>query len=426
MYYEKYIKYKLKYIKQCGSGDNESKIISPISSITCNGKEDYLCDNNTLNLGLCVKKQEDCNELDIIGSLPNIELYEPEKTEYKNSIVTGNKKGYIETFLLNSCFNPNDVMTITYKEYDQLPLNFSIITLNIMGIIRGDNDKKEFMKLRIALLIKELNKYNYPDILCFQEMSKDVFDELYPKISDKYKYYNEIVISPSSYINEKYPIEPMIISKYKPKKMTHVFLEGNLGYNDSMGIYEFDNLIIYNLYLQAGSINSPGQKYKWQHYSRCRIKQLKYINSLIDNNDKSSIILGDFNFDLNDDGQKFPEVKILNSFSFLDSYKNTNPSDIGLTENTDINTLRWNDKFEKKNYRYDAILYKNLIANSSNLFANSSEIINDYAHNRLYEKLFVGNKIDDKRLKFHIIKCKKCYDLFISDHFGVLSNFSFI
>jgi hypothetical protein len=41
----------------------------------------------------------------------------------------------------------------------------------------------------------------------------------------------------------------------------------------------------------------------------------------------------------------------------------------------------------------------------------------------LYERLFVGNKINDSRLKYKGSEDNKQYELFISDHFGVLTKF---
>ena len=70
-----------------------------------------------------------------------------------------------------------------------LPDTFSIMTLNIMGMIKNDKNgkKQKLMEKRIDILIKEIEKQN-PDIICFQEMSPQVLNYLYPKIGKSYLY----------------------------------------------------------------------------------------------------------------------------------------------------------------------------------------------------------------------------------------------
>jgi len=421
----KYYKYKFMYLKnknnQFGSAESKEENIS-IEPRKCQ-IDHFLCPNNTLNLGLCVRAGQDCDKDDIPEEsyIPEINLEhltEEEKKHYDDTITRSLRKGYIEDHLLETCNGVNLIREYDHEEYI-IPDFFSIITLNIMGIIRGDVNKYEFMKLRIKFLIEEIEKNQYPDILCFQEMSKEVLDELYPPISHIYKFANYQIFESDE------TIKPFIISKFIPIKTKLIELKGNLGYSNSIGIYEFRNLTIYNIYLQAGSINSLGQKYKWQHYSRCRIQELNYLKKLLLEETKPYIVLGDFNFDLNDDGSIFPEINVLKSIELNDSFKDIHPGDSGLTENTDINTLRWNDKFEEKHYRYDAILYKNLQPTNSILFANNGKKMTCLEDNIIYEKIFVPNKENSNLRINKKIGEQNYYDLFISDHFGVLSNFSF-
>lgn len=208
-------------------------------------------------------------------------------------------------------------------------------------------------------------------------------------------------------------------------------LDGILGYYNTLQIIEFQNLVIFNCYLQAGSKASPGQSMKWMHYSRCRAQYFNYIKTLMDrhkNDNKGIILLGDLKFNLNGTVDEWPEEKYLDALGLQDSWTTTHPpTEPGLTEDTNKNFLRWNSKFEKKEYRYDAILCNDLlIPIESSIFGDKSvKIIGD--DNKYYERIILKN-IDDKR----IVKCtylnegkvKNQYDLFISDHFGVLSTFN--
>jgi hypothetical protein len=212
-------------------------------------------------------------------------------------------------------------------------------------------------------------------------------------------------------------------------------LQGNLGYTNSLQILEFKNLIVFNIYLQAGSKASPGQKYKWKNYSRCRKQQLKFIREQIINyKDIPIILLGDFNFDLND-LDEWPEKKDLDKIELYDSWiecnKNKDMKE-GLTENTEINHMRYNSKFEKKLFRYDAILYKNLKSIKSKVICNIPEKLDEKfnvkykEYNKIYENVILPkDKLSDKRIIKTIENNENIYDLFISDHFGVESTFSF-
>ena len=154
------------------------------------------------------------------------------------------------------------------------------------------------MQYRVKMLIDEISDKK-PDIMCFQEMSQEVLNELYPKIKDEYPYCYEKDLSEEILKQRKKDIELCIISKYQPRKIDIMALGGNLGYNNSLAKIEYDNINIFNCYFQAGSKYSPGQDKKWIHYSRCRAQQFKHIKQLIlGNSEIPVIVLGDFNCDL--------------------------------------------------------------------------------------------------------------------------------
>ena len=427
-YIKKYLKYKKKYLQlQAQAGGNpeiEEKI-----SWKCNKPNNILCPRNSINLGLCTNSIENCDKVEIVGELPSIAIAsESERTEYEKAINKGIEKGYTDTNLNKSCYGSEDIIVYEHDKKDNIiPQIFSIITLNAMGIIRGDNNKKILMKQRVKILVEQI-KINNPDILCFQEMSIEFYEELYSQIGSIYQFSNLEVLG----VIKKDDVTNFIISKYNPIKTKFVKLKGNLFYPNSLGIYEFDNLVVFNLYLQAGSISSLGQKNKWKHYSRCRIHELIYISNIIKEYTKPFVILGDFNFDLNDiNGIFFPEIRYLKDImeknNCVDSFKYINPTEPGLTEDTDINSLRWNDKFEIKKYRYDAIFSANKLKPiESKLFADIPKILDSEENNNAYVNVFVKDKINNPKLKYIGHVDNKKYELFVSDHFGVLSRFEII
>jgi hypothetical protein len=185
------------------------------------------------------------------------------------------------------------------------------------------------------------------------------------------------------------------MSKYPPKKVKTYMLQGNSSYYNALGIYEFDNLVIINVYMQAGAEISPGQKYKWENYARCRRQQLMFIKQQIDiirqQGNKGIVVLGDFNFELNSiryqgegtgnatrdanghliydpssSDMKWAEHKFLvgdKGLNLNDSYKELHIDDPsvdvreGYTEYTDVNTFRFLGKLEEKKLRYDGVFF---------------------------------------------------------------------
>ncbi len=429
-YLKKYLKYKNKYLnlqKQIGGNYGIKEKIS----WKCSEPNKILCPRNSINLGLCTDSIEKCDDVTIDGQLPSIEIMSPyENLKNEKAIEKGKEKGYTDTNLNKSCYGVEDIIVYEHDKKDnKIPDIFSIITLNAMGIILGNDNKMILMKERVKLLVNQiLSSDPVPDILCFQEMSTEFYNELYKQIGSIYQFSNPQVLGE---INET-DVTNFIISKYNPIRTKFVKLKGNLFYPNSLGIYEFENLVVFNVYLQAGSVSSLGQTNKWKHYSRCRIHELIYISEIIKDYTKPFVILGDFNFNLNDtDGTTFPEIKYLNDImknnNCIDSFKHINPELSGLTEDTDINSLRWNDKFEIKKYRYDAIFSNDkLTPINSKLFANTPTILDNEEKINAYVNVFVKDKINNPKLKYIGHADNKQFELFISDHFGVLSQFHIV
>ena len=500
----KYLKYKNIYLQLKKSQYN---LVGGEIKYECPKDYPYLCPNTSNNFGLCIKDKSKikqdilCNKLDDYNKdnyqipIVNNDLLdekEKEKEIIQQNTQRGNEKGYIETNLTNSCYiQSNSPIIYDYNlsskhlcpsrlrdekhlcpsrlrdEKHLCPNEFSIITLNIMGIYRNNESVYNLMKLRMNMLNKELLELK-PDILCFQEMSNESFELLYNKELQKiYPFYCTNDIYDLHKRNKD--IEVFIISKYPIKKAYIYPLEGNLGYTNSLGIYEFDNIIIFNVYMQAGSKKSPGQKYKYQHYSRCRSQQLLFIKSIIDSyKPKPCIVLGDFNFDLNGTIEDWPEKNIFDSIGLSDSWtKGLDES--GLTENTDINHMRYNSKLEEKKLRYDAILYtkenielldksskvicKNglyledelfkynddyikailpkTIPNGTNLKYKKNNSNSDASSSESFSRSNDSNSFNDSNSsnssdgsnRSEGSSSSKIFELFISDHFGVYCKF---
>jgi exonuclease III len=386
---------------------------------------------------------------------------------------------------------------------------FTILTQNALGLYRGvfkepsepgssNEATYDLMRLRTALF-RQFLKVDRPDFVCIQESTRTFIDlldkqdmpDLYPYI---YPTEEEMVLQEANGANAT----TSMLSKYPAKKATTYMLQGNSSYYNALGVYEFDNLVIVNVYMQAGSVISPGQKYKWENYARCRRQQLMFINDKIQeirrssSSSKAIVVLGDFNFELNsikyegeDTGRAtrdennhliydplssnmtWSEHKFLvgsGGLNLNDSYKELNidnPGKIvkeGLTENTEINTFRFLGKLEEKTLRYDGIFFnddlrplKSEVVNNLATILDSdpdtialfnSNGIPDYAdniekYNREYARYMIFNPQGNNEAiakknaflsayttnKGNSLSIENGFELFVSDHFGVLTEF---
>jgi hypothetical protein len=154
-------------------------------------------------------------------------------------------------------------------------------------------------KLSDYVIFENLTELNY---LLKDNKKFDIIDKL-PDSTTK-----------SSYTSRHHDIECSVAIKksLKPKRIIIDPLGGNLTYSNSLMIIEFDNLVIFNCYLQAGTKFSPGQDKLYLNYSRCREQLVEYVIEKVKAyNNIPIVILGDFNIDLNDDGTNFPEINII-------------------------------------------------------------------------------------------------------------------
>jgi exonuclease III len=396
-------------------------IINNSNNSYCPNEFPNYCDKYTNSYGLCKKNICDCNNINIDGVIPIIKTINKE----------GEKFGYFTENLHKRC----NKIFLDYElkeDYNiNVPNEFKILTYNIWGLFNEtDNEQKnKFIKKTIEMRMVEVSKEilkNDPDIICFQEMTDITYKILDKEIGHIYQYKYEKNFSHQKLkINRNRDVEVCIFSKYPVKNIKLYGLMGNQKYNDSLIIAEFPNLIIFNCYLQSGSKYSPGQEDYYQHYSRCRVDQLKEIKKIINSyleidKNKPIILMGDFNFHLDGNKDEWIEINEINNF-MEDSWKKNNHSNNGFTENTDINRMRWNLKFHEKKVRYDGILFKNLKSQESKIIGNNPIKLN-IEDTSNFIKYVLKNNVNLK----YSPEDNNCLELFPSDHFGVITKFIII
>ena len=122
--------------------------------------------------------------------------------------------------------------------------------------------------------------------------------------------------------------------------------------------------------------------------------------------------------------------KFKTDFGFVDTFRALHPDPkSGLTEDTDLNVMRWNQKFKEKMFRYDAIFYKPATNISKSYQIAGSNIMGT-------EKAYLTE--ENSRWFIDTISEKKDLTLFKglkyqgdkplipinpSDHFGVITEF---
>jgi hypothetical protein len=146
-------------------------------------------------------------------------------------------------------------------------------------------------------------------------------------------------------------------------------------------------------------------------------KQIKYRFV-----DKKIILCGDFNTHLDGSYDNWPELRQISNLNLKDAYKTLN-SNLGYTEDTNINKMRWNIKFQKKLFRYDAILLRNITPITCNIIGKIPFDLTVDETNKVIEFL----KIQGLEEKLHNLVYKKdsnpkILDWWPSDHFGLVSE----
>jgi exonuclease III len=384
----------------------------------CPDKSPILCEKETISRGLCVSRVEDCNTRS--NSLRNIPILEVNPLSarygYKNSPDLG-----------KHCYYTNVSITLNYvqkyEDPDTIPGDFSCLTYNIWGLAKNDDIKKLF-DLRKPILEQTI-RGSGADMLCLQEISSFAYSRLKGLFSE-YKFASETPYPDNSVKRRNRGVDVYFVSKFRPASVYIYGLEGVLGYANALMAIEYPNLVVFNLYSQAGSKSSPGQAEKWLHYSRCRYDILQSIRDLMAStfsDIQQFIICGDFNFHLDGTLDDWPEMEMINklkSDGFVDSYRKVN-RDPGYTEDTDLNKMRWNQKLIEKFYRFDAILYKGPLTVKKSVVIGQEEVCLSKADSDWFiDKLSDAKGGRESQLK----TCAGGLPINPSDHFGVLTWFT--
>jgi len=390
----------------------------------CPRENPILCGKGKLARGLCVPEKGECNS----------------RTLEKRGILTqkgenkGKNYGYVSADLGRGCWTTGSKLKIdyeaTYKTFDVVPDSFSLLTYNIWGLAVRPNLRKLF-GLRKDLLIKTLKSLN-SDMMCLQEMSDFSYNELQDYIKT-YKFASEVPY-PAKNPERNHSVDVYFMSKYQPRRVVVYGLPGVLGYANALLVVEYPNLIIFNIYSQAGSKLSIGQEDTWIHYSRCRYDLMNIIYDLIkaDYADDNVVVCGDFNFHQDGRRSDWPELEMIEKFKkigFVDTYRKVN-KDRGLTEDTDKNLMRWNQKLIEKKLRFDAILYRarptGWLVNKSKVIGKDLEYLNAEDSQWFYDNVSEAHKFGGvSKLKGvkHNAAGKMLIPINASDHFGVVTDF---
>ncbi len=455
-YKNKYLKYKNKYLSL--KNQNGGKIFVSDKDITralkftkkeydklekneqdefpfyCNDEKPNLCTINTPNYGLCKKNALECDKY--IGEDEYLK-YDLTDEKRKEQFDYGKQFGY-NIYEQKDKKDCSKIVENSIKTYDgefPIPNNFRIITFNCWWSLKaptGDKDKdafnEEFFKTRIKVIAEIINESN-ADVVCLQEVGLETFQILHSKLKDTYHYFYENPFNPDKDNDgpRKRSLETLCFTKMPVKLFRSLGAEGNLNYHNSILMLEFDNLVVFNVYLQAGTIKSPGQKDTWFNYSRCRYNQYIKIGKLLNEYkiEKPIVVLGDFNTDLNGDpNDKWYELRAFNELNLQDSWLELYDNKSGFTENTDVNLMRWNVKFEEKVLRIDGIFHT-----KDKIKTHKIELLGDKPIDVSDEmqKDFVKYRVPNKENKEQLIrKNGSKIQLWASDHFAVCADLEII
>jgi tyrosyl-DNA phosphodiesterase 2 len=394
----------------------------------CPDENPYLCTVGSKSLGLCKKTGSDCDDPERLGTQPIIALPYTNESDQNE----GERFGYSTNRLHLNCNTFNKIYEYSDDTIKKLSVKkIKLMTFNIMGIIREKekenidkyNFKLETMKMRIRAVADEIMEHT-PDIICFQEMSNTAYKLLTDHIGSHYPhiYEKDYNIDEKTAKERGHDIEVCVFSKYPASHVKLYSLDGLLDYTCSLMVVEFGkSLAVYNCYLQAGSKKSAGQQNYWFHYARCRMDQLRIIRKMIQKKKKPTIVTGDFNQHLDGPVEDWPELQELDFLK--DAWKILRPDENGLTEDTSINHMRWNMKFQEKKLRYDGILYRGDIKPMDIMVICKKPIPLNEQMSGLFEKYWMKTNNDTEKIKYYDPK-RKILSIFPSDHFGVICEFA--
>ena len=479
-FFHKYKKYKQKNTKlltqypklteylKYGGGPNEDNIKYTRSEYDmdpnknsfpfyCDDEYPILCGDSTTNFGLCKKTQEECDTY--TGEQTYLTYDTVDYPSRRENIIRGKEYGYnMYDYNNSNCSLLHlDASGIDITDHvTKIGKKIKIMTQNLWWSVKQTNfDEHEKKQFHDDFLSIRLNKIadiilkETPDIVCMQEVGKKSFDILEEKLREQYPYHYEIDVSQiqeGKNGSRKRDLETLCFSKYPVMNFKLFGVGGNLSYSNSMSVLEFPDFVVFNVYLQAGTRNSPGQSDLWFNYSRCRYQEYLSIHRYMQENNirKPIIVVGDFNTNLNGNFKEWPELKAFSQLDLSDLWlmsdielldqdyrlqmleKGENIDTInkkireGNTEDTDLNQMRWNVKFEEKKYRIDGIFATKDAFDVKNIKRVGLDPI-DISENM--QRLFKQYRIPNYPNKEELIKL---FDgelkIWPSDHFGVIAE----
>jgi len=335
----------------------------------------------------------------------------------------GERYGYDDSHLDRNCYvAPADLKAdyeAVFSDGEPVPAHFSCLTYNIWGL-GVTAVQQHLVALRADLLVSTIQTTD-ADLCFLQEMSAYAYGAIVPPLrASLYKYASE---EPYIGSNRNRNVEVYCLSKYKPSRIRVIGIDGVLSYKNSFMVVEWPNLVVINLYNQAGSRKSPGQEENWHHYSRCRRDILQTLfDLLLGEKDRPILLCGDFNFDLDGATADWPEMASLALFKangFVDTFRSV-CRDPGYTEDTVANPMRWNHKRIEKQYRYDGIFSKGLHIKSSMLIGQASRLLSPLDSVWFLTEVSDPLKADTEVRGLILDQIP----IAASDHFGVLTLFS--
>ena len=203
--------------------------------------------------------------------------------------------------LINSisfCSQIKNISSKRLNNYSNIK-NIKLITQNLLGL---SNDEF-FLEKRIPYMIKNLSKLK-ADVYILQEVSNCILEKF--KSCSEFKNYYFSIDTIENVKNTQ--LQSLIISKIKPIEFKNFYIGGISNYMNCFSIIRFNNLIIVNIYVQAGNYDSPYLENSWRKFQKCRINNIKYIKKYIHKKYfakcKNIILTGDFNFDINENNQR--------------------------------------------------------------------------------------------------------------------------
>lgn len=236
---------------------------------------------------------------------------------------------------------------------------------------------------RLNNLIKYINLIN-PDIICFQELIKDTYNQLKSELS--YKYYYPLNI------NQQNGYGCAIMSKYDFINCNTIYVPSNMHRN----IISID-IKINNILLNISNIHFESEFY--EKINEIKIKQYKYVSNYLEEEYKKKrniILCADTNI-MDCEEKKFNKI----FHNFFDTNNLTN----NITNNM-INNMSKN--MTKQKYTYNTKTNPYILDKTNIIKLRLDRIIYKC------DDLFLSN--------YKLLNKKK---LIFSDHYGVLNDFIF-